>query len=51
MVAVCRQRGAVPLPNISVRSKDSLKEVCIEWDHASLDLIGNAALVDHAVPQ
>lgn len=37
------EAGAVPLPNISVRSKDSLEEVCIEWDHASLGLIGNAA--------
>ena len=32
----------MPLPNISLRSEDSLKESCIEWDHASLELIGNA---------
>ncbi|NVN49360.1 TnsA-like heteromeric transposase endonuclease subunit [Mycolicibacterium hippocampi] len=37
------EAGAPPLPNISVRSKDSLEEVCTEWDRAPLDLIGNAA--------
>ncbi len=37
------QAGAPPLPNISVRSRDSLEEVCVEWEHASLELIGNAA--------
>lgn len=37
------EAGAPPLPNISVRSKDSLEEGCIEWENASLELIGNAA--------
>lgn len=37
------EAGAPPLPNISVRSRDSLTEACIEWDRAPLELISNAA--------
>ena len=28
------EAGAPPLPNISVRSRDSLTEACMEWDRA-----------------
>jgi hypothetical protein len=38
MVAVCRKRGS----RNARRSKDSLEEVCTEWDRAPLELIGNA---------
>lgn len=37
------EAGAPSLPTISVRLKDSLEEVCLEWELASLELVGNAA--------
>jgi hypothetical protein len=37
------EAGISQRPTVSVRSKDSLEEVCTEWHQASLKLIGNAA--------